>query len=275
MAIKIVTDSTAYIEEEIIKDRDIEVVPLSYELDDEQFIEGFPGTYDDYFLKLSRSKNFAKTSQPAVGDFLEVFKKALNSNDEVIAILMSSKLSGTYNSALMAANMLETDKITVIDSLTTVAHLKTMVLTAKDMANQGYCREDIVHKVYDIKNHMGISVTVGSLEYLKRGGRLSVTKAALGKILNIKPVIKLEDGRLLLKKSLRGKSRALKYMIEQIPKDVCKICICHVMCKDRIMEIKDILKNKFPNVEIDIDEIGPIIGSHLGPDSFGFCYTWR
>ncbi|WDV44451.1 DegV family protein [Clostridiaceae bacterium M8S5] len=272
--IKIVTDSTAYIGEDILKAKDIDVLKLSYELDGERESEGLPGTFVGYFKKLKDSDSFPKTSQPPVGDFKRVFKKALDEGKEVIGIFLSSEISGAYSTAVMAANMFDTDKITVIDSLSAVGHLKNMVLTAFKMAEEDHSRDDIVKEILEYKNRIGISFTVGNLDYLHKGGRLSTAKAKIGNILNLKPVLKMEDGLLKLDKTFRGSKRAFNYMINKIPEDVKKVTISHVVCKEKVTQFIEIFNQKFPKAEIEIDEVGPIIGSHLGPDSFGFCYKY-
>jgi DegV family protein with EDD domain len=272
--IKIVTDSTAYMSKEYAIENDIDIVHLSVNFCGETFKEGFPGEFEKFFNKLKTTDEFPTTSQPAIGDFIETFQKAVDEGKEVIAIVISSKLSGTYNAAVTAANMVDKDKITVIDSETTVSNLRILVEKAKDLAALGKSREEIIKIINEDKKRMGIDLTVDTLEYLKRGGRLSSKQAIVGSILNIKPIISLIDGKLESTGKIRGKNRAIRKMIERIPKEVKYISICHILNTEEAENLKDMLKGQFGNVKISIDELGPVIGSHLGPKAIGLCYSW-
>ncbi|KNF10003.1 EDD domain protein, DegV family [Gottschalkia purinilytica] len=272
--VQVITDSTAYIPKEYIKENEIEVVPLSVELCGEVQKEGFPGEFDDFFYKLENTKDYPKTSQPAVGEFIEAYERAFKRGDEIVAIIFSSKLSGAYNSACTAANMLNSDKITVIDTESAVGNLKVLVETAVDLSKQNASRQEIVEAIKNVRENMSINLTVESLEYLKRGGRLSNVEAVIGTLLNIKPIIGLIEGKLIATEKIRGKKKAINNMIDKVPDHVKKISIGHVQNIDEALELKSILETKFSNARITIDEIGPVIGAHLGPKAIGICSSW-
>lgn len=271
--IKIVTDSTAYITKEYAERENITIVPLNYVFGEETGKDPFPGEFDEFYNKLENTKLFPSTSQPAVGEFLDAFNKAFSKGyDEIIAILLSSKLSGTFNSAMLAKDMLEYKKITIIDSLTTVSNMKFLVEDAVEMVKQGKTSDDIEIYLNTKKTNINIYLTTDTLEYLRRGGRLSTVQATLGNLLNIKPIIELKDGELKLLEKLRGRNKVISAIIDRIPSNVNKIGICHVLNKEDAEKIKDLLKEKFPNAIIIIDELGPVIGSHLGPKGIGVCF---
>lgn len=272
--IKIVTDSTAYITKDYAKSNEIDIVPLTVDFEGQTGIEGFPGEFESFFNRLKQSESFPQTSQPSIGLFAQVFKKAVENGDEVIAIVISSKLSGTYNSAAAAANMVAPNKISVIDSETTVSNLRMLVERAKELSASGVSREEIVEIINNEKRRTGVNLTVDTLEYLKKGGRLSSGQAFIGSILNIKPIIALTDGQLVPTGKARGKSKAIEMMISNIPDNVEKISICHIFNMEESLEIKEILKHKFPGVDVTIDVLGPVIGSHLGPKAIGLCFKW-
>ena len=125
-----------------------------------------------------------------------------------------------------------------------------------------------------MKDNMSINLTVDSLEYLKRGGRLSNMQAIIGTLLNIKPIISLTGGELLATDKVRGKKKALDNMISKIPKGVKTIGVDHVENLAEAEKVKAMLEEKFSNADITIGEIGPVIGAHLGPKSLGICYMW-
>ena len=145
--VQIVTDSTAYFTKEYAEENDIKIVPLSVTFSGETKDEGFPDEFEDFYRKLQTSKDFPTTSQPPIEAFAKVYEEILTENKEIVTIVISEKLSGTYNSAMAAANMTAPDKISVIDSETTVSNLKMLVMIANDMAKQGKSREEIVETI--------------------------------------------------------------------------------------------------------------------------------
>lgn len=270
--IKIVTDSTSYITKEYAEKENISVVPLNYEFDGMSYKEGFKGDFDEFFKKLASTKLFPTTSQPSAGEFVEAFENGLRDHDEIIAILISSKLSGTYNSAMLAKNILEDKSITIIDTLTSASNLRYLVEDAVEMVKEGKSAEQIKAFIDEKKEKMSVYLTADTLEYLSRGGRLSSIQATVGNLLNIKPIIQLEDGELNLLEKTRGKNKAIAGIISKIPDDVSKISICHALHYEEALRIQNELREKFPKALITIEELGPIIGAHLGPKAIGFCF---
>lgn len=270
--IKIITDSSSYITKEYAEREKVTIVPLNYVFGEEIGKEPFPGEFNEFYHKLSNTKLFPSTSQPAAGDFLDVFNKAFEEGyDEVIAILLSSKLSGTFNSAMLAKNMLEDKRVTIIDSLSAASNLRFLVEDAVDMAKEGKSSEEIEAHINAKKLNMHIYLTTDTLEYLSRGGRLSAVQATVGNLLNIKPIIELKDGELKLLEKLRGKNKALSAIVDKVPANVQKIGICHALDIEDAEKLKGILIEKFPNTIISVDELGPVIGAHLGTGGIGIC----
>lgn len=271
--IKIVTDSTAYLDRGFAQKHDIEVVPLSIHFEGEATNEGFPGEFDTFFERLSKSKDFPTTSQPPAGAFKAVYEEALSKGQEVIVLTISSKLSGTYNSAVTAASMVEEGKISVIDSLTTAANLKTLIEMALNLIAQSKNRLEIVAELEAQKRSTGIRLTVGTLEYLKKGGRLSNTEALIGSLLNIKPIIALHDGKLEPVGKVRGRKKAIEKLVEGIPPKAKVINVAQIDALDEALELKQQLHLRFKGAEIAICELGPVVGAHLGPKALGILFT--
>ncbi len=272
--IQIVVDSTAYLTQEYINEHNIEVAELSVELDNIRQKEGLPGNFGDFFNRFEKSQNFPKTSQPPVGEFVECYEKAFERGSEIMVITFSSKLSGTYSSAKLAADMFEDGKITVVDSKTAVGNYRAIIDKAVNMSKDESSIEEILKAIEEIQENMNINLTVESLEYLKRGGRLSNAQAIIGSLLKIKPIIGLIDGELIAIDKVRGKKKALELMISKIPVDVKEISVEHVQYPEEAERIKDILESKFENVKISVNEIGPVVGSHIGPKAVGICSIW-
>lgn len=272
--VKIIADSTAYLTREYIKQENISVVPLNYVFGGESGKEPFPGEFEDFYNKLESTKLFPSTSQPAAGDFANAFNLAFEEGyDEVIAIVLSSKISGTYNSGILAANMLEDKKITIIDSLNVASNMRFLVEDAIEMAKEGKSSQEIEIYLNNKKKNMFIYLTTETLEYLSRGGRISSIQSKIGNLLNIKPILELRDGELVLLDRVRGKNKALSAMIDKIAEDVKQIGICHILNLEGAEKLKHSLNEKFPGIKIQIDELGPVIGTHLGPKGIGICIS--
>ncbi|SDK82602.1 DegV family protein [Natronincola ferrireducens] len=272
--VKIITDSTAYIDRVFASKHNIEIIPLSVNFEGKTENEGFPGDFEEFFQRLAKSQDFPKTSQPSVGAFSVAYNKALDEGYEVVVITISSKLSGTYNSASTAATLVDETKISVIDSESTAANLKALVEIALELTNKDMAREEIVAEIEMQKKKMGIYLTVGTLDYLKKGGRLTSTAALLGSLLNIRPIIALKDGKLEGIAKVRGKKKALEKMIEAIPEETSLISICHIYALEEALELKAIVEGSFPKTRVTIEELGPVIGSHLGPKALGICFKY-
>lgn len=271
--IKIVTDSTSYIDKNYTLEEDVSVVPLNYVFDGENYLEGFKGEYDEFFNKLATTDLFPTTSQPSAGDFHQVFQDAFDQGyDEIIAILLSSKISGTYNSAVLAKKMLEDERITIIDSEAAASNLRFLVEDAVNMAKEGKASKEIEEFIEEKKKTMNIYLTTGTLEYLARGGRLSSIQSTLGNLLSIKPIIKLQDGELELLEKVRGKNNALNKILSYVNEDVEKIGVCHILNLEEALKFKETLEDKFPNALVTLDELGPVVGAHLGPKTLGICF---
>lgn len=272
--IKIITDSTSYITREFANENNIAIVQLNYTFEGDTKLEGCPGEFNDFFERLSKSNSFPTTSQPAVGDFLLEYERALMDHDEILVITLSSKLSGTFNSALNARKMVDGERVTVIDSLQAAGNLKFLVEEAVHMANNGADIIDIVKAIENQKKNMGIFLTIDNLEYLRKGGRLSSIQSFIGSALNIKPIIELKDGELKLVEKARGKKKAINAILNKVPSQIKKLSISHILNDEGALELKDLFEAKYKNVFITIDEIGPIIGTHLGAGALGVCFEY-
>lgn len=272
--VRIVTDSTAYFTKEYAEQNDIRIVPLSVTFSGTTSDEGFPGEFEDFYNKLTTSKDFPTTSQPSIAAFTSVYEEILAEDKEIVTIVISEKLSGTYNSASAAASLTAPEKVSVVDSETSVANLKYLVMLANSMAKEGRSREDIVAAIEREKKQMSVILTADTLEYLRRGGRLSDAQAMIGSLLNIKPIIGLVDGKLEAVGKTRGKNKALEILIDSVQENVSHITVCHILNLEEALWTKGKLKERFPGIEVDINEIGPVVGSHLGPKAIGICSKW-
>jgi DegV family protein with EDD domain len=272
--IQIVTDSTAAFTRQEIEEMQLEVVPLSIHLNGEAFDEGLPDTYTEFYRKLVETRAIPTTSQPSVGRFQETYRRALDAGREVVSIHLSSGLSGTPGSAQMAADLVGPEKITVVDSANAVSNLKHLVKLARDEAEKGAGRGAIAAKLAEQAATMFAALTVADLIYLKRGGRLNNSQYFVGKLLNILPVILLREGKLYPYAKVQGRKALMTALRQAAPDHTKGITVLHIEAEESAQELRALLLERFPDMKIGIEPISPVIGSHLGPGAFGYCYYY-
>lgn len=272
--ITIVTDSTAYIQKAYAESNRIKVLKILLDFDGLVVREGFPGEFEQYYTLLEKSKEFPKTSQPPIGEFVEIFQKEMDAGNEVIAIMVSSKTSGTYNTALMASHMVNGDAISVIDSETSGANLKVLVERANELAKDGKSREDIIKIIEIEKKRMSVNMTFETLDYIEKAGRLTHSKKIIVDLLHIKPIVGVEDGFIKIVGRARGKNQAIKHMIKDIHPDAKIINVCYIMNPEEATEIKEKIESLFPHAIVDIQEVGPSLGIMFGPRAIGILCAW-
>ncbi|WP_425539091.1 DegV family protein [Microaceticoccus formicicus] len=270
----IITDSTAYLDSEFISKHDIGIVPLSYTFEGENYCEGVTETFDEFFNRFEKSKDFPVTSQPSTGDFLKVYNEWLEKYDELLVITISSLISGTYSNAVLASEMIENSKITIVDSLNTASNLRFMIERALELLEEKSVKE-VVEILEKERDNYEVFLIVDNLEYLKRGGRISSFASSIGNFLQLKPIIGLIDGKLELVEKIRGTKKAIERVIEMIPENTNRISICHISNDEVANQLIESLGIKHPDAKITIDDLGPVIGSHIGLKAFGILFSTK
>ncbi len=270
--ILLVTDSTAYIPEKVINRYPfIKIVPLTVNFEDVS-IEDNVNNNEFFVEKIKSSKNLPSSSRPSPKLFIEVFKSALEKGQEVICVTISSKFSGTYESAAAAAKELGEDKISVIDSELSVAGLYYLVEQAAEQVTLGLSREKIVDNINKKIDTIKIYLVPESLEYLKKGGRIGGAKAFLGTIMNIKPVLYLHDGIIDAFDKVRTMKKAYQLIVKEMPSYTKRVTVAHLMADEKAEKLKKLIEKEAPHVEVEIIELGPVIGMHVGPGTIGAIF---
>lgn len=268
----IITDSTAYLDSEFIEKHDIGIVPLSYTFEGENYKEGVTETFDEFFSRFEKSKDFPVTSQPSTGDFLQVYEEWLERYDELLVITISSLISGTFSNAVLAAEMLDDANITIVDSLNSASNLRFMIERALELLEDKTVPE-VVEVLEKERGNYEVFLIVDNLEYLKRGGRISSFASSIGNFLQLKPIIGLIDGKLELVERIRGTKKAIERVIDLIPENADRISICHIFNDEVANQLVESLGAKHPDAKITIDDLGPVIGSHIGLKAFGILFS--
>jgi len=272
----IVTDSTASLPAEIVAKYGIKVIPLGLNFGNESFRDGVDITSDEFLRRLKIAKQLPTTSQPAIGDFVTMFEEIVPNCESIIVILLGSKFSGTYSSALTAAEMFPQCKISVVDSLSTYMGLGFMVQRAAEAVVAGQGHDEIVAMVEAMVPKMHIILALDTLEYLRRGGRIGGGMAFVGGLLNIKPLLQIKDGQVEPLERVRSKKKADQRLIEILARDVAgkpaHVVLGGVDNPEEIAEMEAMVKEQVKPVEFQIVGIGPVLSTHTGPGVVGLVY---
>ena len=275
--IRIIVDSSSDYTMEEIKEKNLTLIPLTVHIDGTSYIEGENLERNEFYELLKTCQEFPKTSQPSPEAFLKVFEDAKAAGDDVICILLSSALSGTCQSAHLAKNMVEYDRIHIIDSLSATAGTELMADYALKLVNEGYSAAEIVTKVEAMKSRVRIFAALDTLEYLYKGGRLSKTSAAIGTLARLKPIITLNpEGKIDVVGKAIGKQKAISGIIEQCQKFECDPSFPIHLIYSYDTENCEKLEAKLLKNDIFAQNrtaIGAIIGAHIGPGAFGVVYV--
>ena len=284
-SIRIVTDTTAALPDDWLKAHNVALVPLFVNIDSEVYKESIEISNRDFYARLRKAKELPTTSQPSSGDFLTTYKQLLEEGaSTIISIHISGGISGTANSAQTAAGMIE-DKdadIVVIDSKQTGPALGFIVKEAVACAEAGKSKEETLNRIYQVMDAMRTLFVVNDLMFLHKGGRLSGAQAIIGSLLQVKPILHFvrEDGRIEVLEQVRTEKRALKRITELMiaegggDKLPSNIAIPYADNIERAEEVARSLEAEFPGIGAQPIEIGPIIGTHVGPGLIGFQFYY-
>jgi len=272
--VRIVTDSTADLTPEQQRAAGITVVPLNVHFGDEVFRDHVDLSADEFFRRLKASSQLPRTSQPSVGAFEEAYRKLLDGGDEIVSVHLSSKVSGTYNSALMAAQSVGDGKIDVVDSLSTSMALGFMALEGAKLAKAGRDRQAVAACLQELVPKARVICVVDTLTYLERGGRIGKARALLGSLLNVKPILQLKDGEVVPVGRARGRPQSLSRLVELLQRDgkVSQLAIMHGAAQTDAEQLRERVASSYPGMDIQLTEIGAVLGTHTGPGVIGFTY---
>lgn len=275
--IKLVTDSTADIPLETRQALGIEMVPLKVHFGEETYLDGITLDSAEFYKKLAAFPGLPTTSQPSPIDFYQLYKElASEPGTQIISIHLSSAFSGTYQSAVLAKSMLEQEQevdITIIDSRTATYGIGLLVVAAAEAARAGKGRDEIVELVYRLRKETSLYFLVDTLEYLQKGGRIGKASAVLGSLLNIKPILSVDDdGEVTAVDKVRGQKRAMQRIVELLKErhqGPVKATIAHADALERAQELRALIQEHFDLKELQFTSIGPVIGAHTGGGTLG------
>ena len=277
MPVRIVTDSACDLPEAVCEQLGIEVVPLSIRFGEREYVDRKELSTDAFWRELESASTLPETAAPSVGAFEETFRKLSDEGaDGIVCINLSAKMSATMQSAQVAAKALDGETpIEIIDSMSASMGIGNLALIAARRAANGATVEEIVREVEGARARQHVYAAVDTLEYLRKGGRIGGAQAMLGSMLSIKPVIVVKDGAVEQGGKVRTRSKALQFLIDQIPAGkVEMISVLHANAPD-IDDFLKMLEPVVPDAEVVVGKIGPVVGVHTGPRLMGIAWIDR
>ena len=274
--IAVVTDSTAYMPDALIKKHNIHIIPAKIHWDDSTLIDGVDITPAQFYERLDRSATIPSTSQPSAGDFLKLFNDLSTKYDEIIALLVSSGISGTINSAEVALNTFTNKPVVIIDTHSASGGLGMIVVEAAKAVSEGKSLKEIKQIAEDIVKKLKVFFVVDTLKYLHKGGRIGGASRYLGSALDIKPILYLDDsGKIEALEKVRTKKKATSRLVELAAEYAngkpVNVSVLHANVLEEITYLRDQLLEQLDCNQIDIYELSPAIGVHVGPGTIGIA----
>ncbi|MEC0371896.1 DegV family protein [Paenibacillus chibensis] len=278
----IVTDSTSDIPEELVSKYDIHVVPLRLMFGEETFQDGVDISAEVFYKRLVQSEQLPTTSQASPADYMQVYENimTLHPGSPIISIHISSGLSGTYQSAVLAKSLMEDPpEITVVDSKSASYGFGLLVVQAARLAAEGQSADEILASIEQMRQQRKLYFLVDTLEYLQKGGRIGKAAAIIGNLLNIKPILSIdEDGIIYAVEKVRGRKKAITRMIERFQEDLggirnINVAVGHTADPASADPVLEELSRHYSLEEVVLTNVGPVVGSHVGPGTLA-VFIW-
>ncbi|EGQ2680060.1 DegV family protein [Staphylococcus pseudintermedius] len=269
----IVTDSTSDLDHAFLKQHNVHIVPLSVTINGESYEDQKDISSESFSQYLGDSSYDFKTSQPPIGRFVETYEKLGQNGAEIISIHLSSGLSGTYQTAVQASEMVDA-KVTVIDSKSISFGLGYQLQNAIRWVEEGIPTEEIISKLQNLQKNIKLYVIIGQLDQLIKGGRISKTKGLIGNLMKIKPIGSVIDGKLEMIHNARTQNASIKYVLKDLKPfvgdaSIKSIGISHAKAKDFMDKFKEKLDETFTVQNFDFGHATPVISTHTGAGAIG------
>jgi DegV family protein with EDD domain len=275
--IAIVTDSTAYIPEDLINKYGLHVVPQVLIWGEKTYEDGVDILPDEFYQRLATASVMPSTSQATPATFLKLFNELVPQGRQILAILISEKLSGTIASAIQARDQFPDATIEIVDSTTTAMALGYQVLTVARAAQNGASLAECKALAEEARQHTGVVFAVDTLEFLHRGGRIGGASRFLGTALNIKPLLEVVNGRVEAIERVRTRKKRIQRLLELAEERIAgrrplRLATLHANAQDEARELLEQANARFGAEEILLTEVSPVIGTHAGPGTVGLAY---
>ena len=277
--VKVVVDSTAYIPKEMLNENDISVISLNVLLDGESYRE-VDLENEFFYKKMDESNEIPKSSQPSIEEMKNVFLSIAKDGYDIVGIFISSKMSGTYSTAHLVRDIVLEEypntNIELIDSRSNCMQMGFSAIQAGRAAKKGESIEKVVEEAKKVINSSRFLFVPETLKYLKKGGRIGSASALFGTILQIKPILTVENGETSVYDKVRTKKKAVEVILKKVLDDMTErglgeVIVHHINCEEEGLNLAKRLEKEL-KIPVKIQSIGAIIGLHVGPGSIGVAY---
>ena len=275
----VVTDSTANLPQGLVEKYDVPMIPLTVHWDGEEYLDGVTLDAPTFYRWLQERDSFPTTSQPSPGAFIEFFKDVAEKYEtkKIIGIFISSELSGTLASAIQAKAELDDFEISLVDSRSVSMGLGFQVLAGLTAVQEGLDRDAILERINQVRNSMNIIFGVDTLEYLHRGGRIGGAARLLGTALSLKPVLQIDEGKVMPLEKVRKRKKSLQRVMDIVVerlggKTPSGIAIIHAQAGDDVAMVEGWIKERLKVDSIHSTVLTPVVGTHGGPGTLGIAF---
>ena len=270
--IAIVTDSTICIPQSEAEALSIRIVSNSYSVGTRVYRESYSDRNGDFEARIFASPEACKTGQAPVSAFLPVFEELVKNGLDVLCLTLSSRLSGTFSSARVAAREVNAQKISVVDSLSTAGGLYLLAKRACALAVRGLPLGEVAQAVTKLRERTGIAFSVENMAALRRSGRLGLVPQSTGTVLNIRPILLCLHGTVVSRGLARGAAGRIREIVDKVPDDATEIVVHHTGDSAEAEPLVRRVKERFPSLEISTYKLGPVLGVHLGAGTLGVAW---
>ena len=277
--VRIITDSSCDLSLNRCTEINVDALPLTVHFGEEHFLANVELTNKEFYERLGKASSLPTTSQITPTTFEEIFRKYIDAGDEIVGLFISSKLSGTFQAANIAKNAIGSEKIHLVETLTTTFPLALLVEEAVKMRDNNFTAKEIADSIERIVPRVRIWAVIDDLKYLKMGGRLSATSAFVANILSICPIITIENGLVEVVGKARGKKAAIAKIEELIKKNPISsdysVALGHSNEPNALDNLKSAFRPTLKKLDTFECEVGCIVGTHAGPGAYGIAYILR
>lgn len=274
--IRLIADSSSDIDLDLASQLQVDIIPFPITFGSEEYLDRQTLTVENFYNKLQTVTELPKTSQITPFQFIERFRPYVEAGDEVVMLLLSSELSGTYQSAQTAVNMLQTDRVHLVNTYNAALGHHLLLQIAIRMRDDGYTAKRMADELNALAKRVRLIACMKTMKYLQMGGRVSPAVAKIGGILGITPIITLQDGKVEVVGKVRGHKGALNWMQQQmdrVPADAqYPVVFSHSVNLEGRDAMVAALDSCLPDCDYIYCDLGSTIGTHIGPGAIGFAY---
>ncbi len=270
--IAIVTDSTICVPKREAEALGLSVVPNTYIINGRVYSEGYSDENGDFEQLVFSGGAQSKTAQASVFAFTVAFEALRKAGFEVLCLVLSSRLSGSYSSASIAAREVAPQKIAVVDSLTTAGGLLLLAKQARALISEGLSLRETEKRLLNLRAHTGLVFSVDDMAALRRSGRLGIVPQSIGTVLNLRPILLFSNGAVVARSLARGAAGRVRALAESISDDAGEIIVHHMGDTAGAEQLLSAVKKRFPDKKTGIYRLGPVLGVHLGSNTLGVAW---